>query len=34
MMKFAEISVRYIPNWEIIDYAHDDKRDAPSGTAR
>jgi 4-hydroxy-tetrahydrodipicolinate reductase len=34
MMKFAEIAARYIPQWEIIDYAHDDKRDAPSGTAR
>ncbi len=34
MMKFAEIAARYIPSWEIIDYAHDDKRDAPSGTAR
>ncbi len=22
------------PQWEIIDYAHDDKADAPSGTAR
>jgi 4-hydroxy-tetrahydrodipicolinate reductase len=34
LMKFAEIAARYIPSWEIIDYAHDDKRDAPSGTAR
>lgn len=34
MMKFAEIAARYIPSWEIIDYAHDEKRDAPSGTAR
>ena len=25
---------RLIPQWEIIDYAHDDKIDAPSGTAR
>ncbi len=32
--KFAEIAARYIPQWEIIDYAHDDKKDAPSGTAR
>jgi hypothetical protein len=24
----------YISQWEIIDYAHDDKADAPSGTAR
>ncbi len=32
--KFSEIAARYIPQWEIIDYAHDDKKDAPSGTAR
>jgi 4-hydroxy-tetrahydrodipicolinate reductase len=32
--KFAEISAKYIPHWEIIDYAHADKKDAPSGTAR
>ena len=34
LQKFAEIAARFIPQWEIIDYAHDDKRDAPSGTAR
>lgn len=34
LQKFAEIAARYIAQWEIIDYAHDDKRDAPSGTAR
>lgn len=34
LQKFAEIAARYIPQWEIIDYAHDDKKDAPSGTAR
>ena len=34
LQKFAEIAARYIPQWEIIDYAHDDKPDAPSGTAR
>lgn len=33
LQKFAEISARYIPHWEIIDYAHADKKDAPSGTA-
>jgi 4-hydroxy-tetrahydrodipicolinate reductase len=33
LQKFAEIAARYIPQWEIIDYAHDDKKDAPSGTA-
>jgi 4-hydroxy-tetrahydrodipicolinate reductase len=34
LQKFAEIAAKYIPNWEIIDYAHADKKDAPSGTAR
>jgi len=33
MQKFAEIAARYIPHWEIIDYAHSAKIDAPSGTA-
>lgn len=31
---FALIAARYLPSWEIIDYAHDHKPDAPSGTAR
>lgn len=34
LQKFAEIAARYIPQWEILDYAHEDKPDAPSGTAR
>ena len=34
LQKFAEMAARYIPHWEIIDYAHSDKKDAPSGTAR
>lgn len=34
LLKFAELAARLIPQWEIIDYAHDDKLDAPSGTAR
>ncbi|MEO8669816.1 MAG: 4-hydroxy-tetrahydrodipicolinate reductase [Tahibacter sp.] len=34
LQKFAETAAKYIPQWEIIDYAHDGKRDAPSGTAR
>lgn len=34
LQKFAELAARYIPQWEIIDYAHDGKRDAPSGTVR
>ena len=31
---FAGIAARHIPHWEIIDYAHGDKPDAPSGTTR
>ena len=34
LQKFAEMAAKYIPQWEIIDYAHDDKKDAPSGTTR
>jgi 4-hydroxy-tetrahydrodipicolinate reductase len=34
LQKFAEAAARLIPQWEILDYAHDDKRDAPSGTVR
>ncbi len=34
LQKFAEIAARYIPQWEIIDYADSKKVDAPSGTAR
>ena len=34
LQKFAEAAARLIPQWEIIDYAHDDKVDAPGGTAR
>ena len=34
MQKFAEMAAKLIPQWEIIDYARDDKTDAPSGTAR
>jgi 4-hydroxy-tetrahydrodipicolinate reductase len=34
MQKFAEVAARLIPQWEILDYAHDGKADAPSGTAR
>ncbi len=34
LQKFAEMAARYIPHWEIIDYASADKIDAPSGTAR
>jgi 4-hydroxy-tetrahydrodipicolinate reductase len=34
MQRFAEMAAKLISQWEIIDYAHDDKPDAPSGTAR
>ncbi len=34
LLKFAEMAAQYIPHWEIIDYAHAGKKDAPSGTAR
>jgi 4-hydroxy-tetrahydrodipicolinate reductase len=34
LQRFAEMAARLIPQWEIIDYAHDGKPDAPSGTAR
>jgi 4-hydroxy-tetrahydrodipicolinate reductase len=34
LQKFAEMAARYIPHWEIIDYASAGKKDAPSGTAR
>jgi 4-hydroxy-tetrahydrodipicolinate reductase len=33
LQKF-EMAAKLIPQWEIIDYAHDGKVDAPSGTAR
>lgn len=31
---FAELAARYMPTWEVIDYADAAKPDAPSGTAR
>ncbi|MDQ3930783.1 MAG: 4-hydroxy-tetrahydrodipicolinate reductase [Chloroflexota bacterium] len=31
---FAQLAAKYIPSWEIIDYAHAGKVDAPSGTTR
>lgn len=34
LQKFAAMAARLIAQWEIIDYAHDGKQDAPSGTAR
>jgi 4-hydroxy-tetrahydrodipicolinate reductase len=34
LQQFAEAAAKLMPQWEIIDYAHDDKVDAPSGTAR
>lgn len=34
MQKFAEMAAKWIPQWEVLDYAHAEKVDAPSGTAR
>jgi len=34
LLKFATLAARYVPHWEIIDYAAAAKPDAPSGTAR
>jgi len=34
LIKFAEMAARFIPQWEIIDYASAGKPDAPSGTVR
>ena len=34
LQKFAEMAAKLIPQWEIIDYAYDGKKDTPSGTAR
>ena len=33
-MRFAELAARYLDHFEVIDYAHETKVDAPSGTAR
>ena len=33
LQKFAAMAANHIHHWEIIDYAHADKIDAPSGTA-
>ena len=34
LQRFAQMAAKLIPQWEIIDYAHDNKKDAPSGTVR
>lgn len=34
LQKCAELAAHYLPHYEIIDYAHDYKKDVPSGTAR
>lgn len=34
LQKFAIETAKYVPQWEIIDYASDEKPDAPSSTAR
>lgn len=34
LQRFATEAQPHFPTWEILDYAHDSKPDAPSGTAR
>ncbi len=34
LTKCAQLAAKYLTQWEIVDYAADDKPDAPSGTAR
>jgi 4-hydroxy-tetrahydrodipicolinate reductase len=34
LIKFAEMAAKFLPQWELIDYAHAGKPDAPSGTVR
>jgi 4-hydroxy-tetrahydrodipicolinate reductase len=34
VQRFAEIAAKLIPQWEIVDYASDRKKDSPSGTVR
>ena len=34
LQRFAEMAAKYIPCWEILDYANEKKVDAPSGTAQ
>ena len=34
LQRFACTAAKYIPVWEILDYARDEKVDAPSGTTR
>ncbi len=34
LQRFAEMAARYVPHWEVIDYAYEGKPDAPSSTAR
>src|SRR5262249_50291036 len=31
---FALLAAKHLPSWEVIDYAHAEKPDAPTGTAR
>jgi 4-hydroxy-tetrahydrodipicolinate reductase len=34
MMRFAQTAARFFPTAQIVEYHHDKKKDAPSGTAR
>src|SRR5262249_16117076 len=31
---FALLAAKHLPSWEVIDYAHAEKPDSPSGTTR
>jgi len=34
MEHFSSVAAKFMPSWEVVDYANDGKPDAPSGTAR
>jgi len=34
LQRFAEMAAKYVPHWEVFDYAYEGKPDAPSSTAR
>jgi 4-hydroxy-tetrahydrodipicolinate reductase len=34
MEHFASVAAKFMPSWEVVDYANDGKPDAPSGTTR
>ena len=34
LQRLAEIAAKHIPRWEVVEYGHEEKPDAPGGTAR